>query len=81
MTCREIVEFLMAYLSGELPAEQRTIFEEHLAECPACVNYLDNYRQTIQLSKMALCEPPERLPQELPDDLVQAILAARQLPG
>src|SRR5712692_4010550 len=28
---------------------QNQRFETHLAECPTCVAYLDNYRKTIQL--------------------------------
>jgi anti-sigma factor RsiW len=77
MTCREFIEFLTAYLGGELPPERRALFEEHLAECPWCVAYVQNYRETIRLGKAAFDPSDERLPERVPDELVQAILAAR----
>jgi anti-sigma factor RsiW len=36
MTCRELIDFLMSYLDGELPAAQNRSFEDHLDLCPAC---------------------------------------------
>src|SRR5207244_11155118 len=34
MTCRDVIEFLSAYLDGELAAGGRETFEAHLAEGP-----------------------------------------------
>jgi anti-sigma factor RsiW len=76
MTCRELIAFLMAYLDGELPAASRVRFDEHLAVCPACVAYLKTYRQTIALGKEAFRDPGA-VPDEVPEDLVRAILASR----
>jgi anti-sigma factor RsiW len=78
MTCREVDEFLGAYLDQELEAQERGKFEQHLARCPACVAYLNNYRETIRLGRAALVEtdPPEG--GEVPEDLVRAILASRK---
>ena len=47
MNCREFTEFLHEYLSGDLPPDVWAEFENHLAECPSCVAYLDGYQQTI----------------------------------
>jgi anti-sigma factor RsiW len=78
MTCRELVEFLMAYLDDDLPPRQRRVFEEHLGLCPPCKNYLDTYRETIQLGK-SLCPDPEGpVPDSVPEELVQAVLRARR---
>ena len=77
MTCRDFVEFLSEYLSGELAKVERAEFEAHLAECPACVAYLDSYRKTIQLLKAASAHPEDQVPEEVPEQLVRAILAAR----
>jgi anti-sigma factor RsiW len=77
VTCRDFAEFLSQYLSGELTALERGEFEAHLAECPACVTYLDTYQKTVQLSKAAYASPEDRVPDEVPEELVQAILAAR----
>jgi anti-sigma factor RsiW len=74
-TCREVIGFLLEYLSGDLPPERERAFEEHLAECPSCVAYLRTYRTTVRMAREAMVTagPPEELPREL----LQAILAAR----
>jgi anti-sigma factor RsiW len=77
MTCQEVAEFLMAYVDGEISEDRRAIFEEHLGECPDCVNYLSSYRETIQLIRETGVESPD-VQDEIPEDLVRAILAARQ---
>jgi anti-sigma factor RsiW len=78
MTCREVNEFLGAYLDHELEAEERGEFERHLGRCPVCVAYLETYRETIRLGRAALVEsdPPEEA--DVPEDLVRAILASRK---
>jgi anti-sigma factor RsiW len=78
MTCREFIEFLTEYRAGELSAEQRRTFDAHLAECPWCVAYLKTYEQTIRLGKLAYAEPEEAVSASVPEELVQAILAARK---
>jgi len=75
MTCQEIVEFLMAYLDGELEQETRSTFEKHVGLCPPCEDYLRSYQEAIRLGKV--CEA-EDAPVDVPDRLVQAILAARK---
>ena len=78
MDCREFTEFLHDYLFGNLPAEERTEFEKHLAECLWCVAYLDSYRKTIQLEQAAFAAPEDAPPpSNAPEELVQAILRAR----
>ena len=77
MNCREFVDFLMDYLDQELPEAQRSTFEEHLAQCPPCVHYLESYAATVRLGQ-TLCRDPEGpIPEDAPERLVQAILAAR----
>jgi anti-sigma factor RsiW len=48
MACRELVRVISAYLDGTLPAEDRLRFDAHLEECPYCVNYLEQMRETIE---------------------------------
>jgi anti-sigma factor RsiW len=76
LSCREIVEFLADYLDGTLAAASRARFEEHLAECPQCLAYLDGYRATIQLEKDAFASGSES--RDVPQELIEAILAARR---
>jgi anti-sigma factor RsiW len=47
MACAELVEVITDYLEGTLPDEDRRRFEAHLGECPYCVNYLEQMRETI----------------------------------
>lgn len=49
MTCAELVELVTAYLEGTLSDEERRAFDEHLALCPGCERYLDQFRRTIDL--------------------------------
>ena len=77
MTCRELVGFLMEYLAGELSEGQRTEFDAHLAQCPWCVNYLRTYAETVRLGKAAFASLDAGVPEEVPERLAQAILAAR----
>ena len=78
MNCREFTEFLHEYLFGNLPAEERAEFDNHLAECPWCVAYLDSYKKTIQLEQAVLWAPEDAPPPaDAPEELVQAILRAR----
>ena len=77
MTCRELVDFLMDYLENELPASETLEFEQHLRVCPACVSYLETYRLAVQLGRK-LCEYDDApVPDDVPEDLVQAILRSR----
>lgn len=84
MTCREFAEFLDAFLAGALPVEQASAFHRHLAVCAQCVAYLDSYRRTVdacrKLGERKLDDPAEPLPADVPEDLVQAILASRSRP-
>ena len=79
MTCRELVEFLADYLAGELAPEVRHVFETHLADCPECATYLRGYADAIRLAR-ASAETDDAVPAEVPERLVQAILAARRRP-
>jgi anti-sigma factor RsiW len=74
ITCRQLIDFIGAYLDQELPAEERAEFERHLAVCPSCVAYLSTYRKTITMAQRAGSDPA---PADVPETLIAAILAAR----
>jgi anti-sigma factor RsiW len=77
ITCRDFIDFLMAYLAGDLPGDQQSEFDRHLALCPSCVAYLRTYEQTVRLGKTAFREDDGAVPEDVPEELVQAILATR----
>ena len=77
MDCKDLAEFLMSYLDGELTSAQRAEFDAHLEICPSCIDYIESYERTIRLEKE--CEADQ--PCAMPDELVRAILAARRKGG
>jgi anti-sigma factor RsiW len=77
LSCREIADFLMAYLDGELPAKERRAFGRHLFWCRACVAYVDSYRAAVRLARAAGDAGADEPPEPIPEALVQAILEAR----
>jgi anti-sigma factor RsiW len=75
ITCEECAEFLMDYLDGRVPPEQRFVFESHIALCRDCELYVANYQHTLDLTReLAL---PETEVEPMPAALARAILAAR----
>lgn len=69
LTCAEFVELVTAFLEGTLDPETEARFVEHLALCPGCETYLEQFRQTIN----ALGElPQESLSDEARDRLLSA---------
>ncbi|HLF55737.1 MAG TPA: zf-HC2 domain-containing protein [Thermoanaerobaculia bacterium] len=76
VTCEEVLTFLLEYLSDELPPDRQLDFERHLEGCPSCRAYLATYRETMRLARGAERDPD--LPaEEMPPELIRAILAAR----
>lgn len=47
MNCDEFVELVTRFLDGALDEPTETRFVEHLADCPGCDIYFDQFRQTI----------------------------------
>jgi anti-sigma factor RsiW len=77
VTCRELIDFLGEYFDGELSLDVRMRFEKHLTACPECSAYLETYRETVKLAKDGF-QLDDPVPEEVPEDLVQAIQSARR---
>lgn len=74
ITCRELYGFLDDFLEGSLDLPTRAAFQAHLAMCRACRRYLRTYEAALAAARAAEAAPIE----EPPEELVQAILAARR---
>jgi anti-sigma factor (TIGR02949 family) len=61
-TCKDSIDLLLEFLDGEMPAEDAKHLEEHLSECPPCVDFLRTYKATPSLCKRAL---GKQMPKEL----------------
>lgn len=49
--CRRIFALLSEYLDAELPLESCEQIEAHLKDCPACLEFLESLRKTIELCR------------------------------
>jgi anti-sigma factor RsiW len=49
LSCQELVELVTDYLEGALGTADARRFEEHIAVCDACTEYLRQLHETIRL--------------------------------
>lgn len=78
MNCRELTDFIMRYLDGELPRNEHDPFEQHVSRCPPCGRYLEQYKITIRAGKVACAESDSSVPADVPEELIRAILESRK---
>lgn len=64
--------------AGELAGEVRDQFEHHLTRCLNCRRYLSQYHATVRVGKRAFDQLDAPLPDDVPEELVKAILMARR---
>jgi anti-sigma factor RsiW len=76
ITCLEFEGFLNDYLDETLPGKQRKLFEWHLKICRECREYMAAYKRTIELSQATLGGANDAVPQDVPEDLIRAVLDA-----
>ena len=69
ITCKQMVELVSDYLEGELDARARAQFEEHLAVCPDCQEYVEQVRETVRVLGRL---PEEALSAGARDELLRA---------
>jgi hypothetical protein len=75
MNCAQVKEQLIDFLYGELPAEARSAFTEHLQDCPACKAEVEGFQHTLGSARAALGGP---LLEEAPARVHLAVIAAAQ---
>ncbi|MEM7224184.1 MAG: zf-HC2 domain-containing protein [Pseudomonadota bacterium] len=73
IACEDFEAFIIDYLEGGLSDRQRFIFELHIKICRECRDYLAAYQRARELGKATVLEESEA-----PEDLIQAILKARE---
>ena len=47
VTCQEVVELVTDYLEGALPADETSLFEQHIDFCDGCSAYVEQMRTTV----------------------------------
>lgn len=78
LTCREFEEFILAYLDGKLTQKQLTRFNFHLRICRECREYIAAYQRALEINQSVLGDLDEPLPDDVPADLIQAILESKR---
>ncbi len=69
MRCRQVVELMTEYIEGTLSDSDRKKFEQHIAGCDGCTEYLRQLRISIGLTGRL---PDEPVPAHLAEELVRA---------
>lgn len=69
LSCQELVELVTDWLEGALDERHRRAFEEHLAACSGCTEYVEQLRATIELTGTLT---PADLSPEAEETLLQA---------
>ena len=78
ITCEQFENFVHDYHEGLLPEKQLHRFEFHLKICPMCESSFKSYVRTVELTGHLFDEKDSDVPDEVPQELINAMLAARQ---
>jgi len=78
ISCKEFENFILDYMDGGLSARQRSQFELHIRLCSECRQYLQAYQRSVEVGRGVFLSSDAAVPDEVPDNLVKAILKARK---
>lgn len=73
VTCQQVIDFLLLYVDGSVSPRDKAAFEDHLAQCPSCVAYLDGYRKMIAMSRASADDAPVQAGEDLPSQILRAV--------
>lgn len=76
INCRTFESFLMDYHEGTLAEPSRKRFERHLAMCGLCRASYEGYVRSIEIGKRLFETESGSLPEEIPSELVGAVVSA-----
>jgi anti-sigma factor RsiW len=48
--CARTKKLLYEFVEGELNQQAQRKLEQHLSDCPGCLEYVESYRRTIELT-------------------------------
>ncbi len=75
MVCQELVERITDYFETAMPADDRTRFEAHIAECPFCEEILEQFRVVVALTGQLRTDDVESVSPQHRAELVAAFRA------
>lgn len=76
ISCAQFEQFMLDYHDGSLPEAQRELFERHMKLCGQCRASLRGYVRSIELGQKLFETEQGPLPDEVPDHIVTAVVAA-----
>jgi len=61
LRCRDVGQLLYEYVEQRLEPPISQQLEQHLADCPGCLAFINTYKQTVRVSADLHCKdiPPE----------------------
>jgi len=71
--CAQLVEAATEYLEGTMGPRERSRFDRHLSICPTCVDYMAQFRRTIDLCGRLTIGDVEALPRPVREELLRAV--------
>lgn len=74
VNCQQAFELIGDFVDSDLSLKGRTRLRLHLLICRHCRRYFSSYRATIRAEKNAFLDVDEPGADEIPDDLIAAIL-------
>ena len=77
ITCTEFESFVYEYHEGELAEMERKRFKFHMQICPMCESAFRTYIRTVELTGRVFEKSTDVLPDDVPRELINAMLAAR----
>jgi predicted anti-sigma-YlaC factor YlaD len=51
ITCKDCVDLLTDYFEEQMSPEAKQKLDQHLADCPPCINFFKTYRACTELAK------------------------------
>ena len=74
--CQVFVELVTEYLEGTLSADDVALIDAHLALCPGCGSVVEQFRETVRLSRQIREGDVERIEPGVRADLMAAFVEA-----
>jgi Putative zinc-finger len=66
-SCKEITDLIFGYLNDRLSPAVKRDFERHLRICPDCVNFLNTYKKTADVTRSI---SPEEIPPGIRENIL-----------
>ncbi len=78
ISCKEFENFIVDYIEGTLDNRRRRLFEFHIKLCTECREYLAAYKAGMEAARQGLADDESPVPDEVPEDLVAAVIASQK---